>query len=374
MVLADDRLPRLDETLDETGMPRQWPAVSYVMPVLNEQHYVAAAVRSILSQDYPGPAEVVLALGPSTDATNDVVAQLCRADPRIRTVDVSATVIAVGLNRAIRVCRNPVIVRVDAHAELPAGYTRRAVATLLRERAANVGGIMCAVGRPGLQAAVARAYNSRWGLGGGVYHSADEPPGDADSAYLGVIRADALAIVGYFDESLARGEDWELNHRLRSAGYRVWLEPALRVQYWPRESWSALFRQFWATGIWRGELVRRLRHRNPLRYFAPPALVLCSGAAVLLVTVAATGTGGAWVIAAAGTATGGLATYLTVLATVAARSGGRLADRARFAEVLATMHYTWGAGFLVGLLRGGRRTVDASRIRVAQLADQRAST
>ena len=46
------------------------PAVAVVMPVLNEENYLEAAVLAILSQDYEGPIQVVLALGPSTDRTN----------------------------------------------------------------------------------------------------------------------------------------------------------------------------------------------------------------------------------------------------------------------------------------------------------------
>jgi glycosyltransferase involved in cell wall biosynthesis len=341
-------------------MTENLPGVSYVMPVLNEAGYVESAVASILAQDYPGVTEVVLALGPSTDDTNAIVARMQQADPRIQTVDNPGTDIPIGLNLAIRACTNPVIVRVDAHTELPSGYTRQAVATLEREGAANVGGIMVAVGKPGLQAAVARAYNSRLGLGGGAYHSADEPAGEAESAYLGVMRKDALAQIGYFDESLRRGEDWELNHRLREAGHLVWLDPSLRVNYWPRSTWTALLRQFYATGVWRGELVRRLHRRNSPRFFAPPVLVVATGATVVLVPLAAA-LGGSWLPWLATAVAAGPVAYLALLAAVALSGGGSLRDRGRYCLVLATMHYAWGAGFLVGTLRGARDAVDTSR-------------
>src|SRR3954452_11944682 len=149
------------------------PGVSYVMPVLNEADYIESAVASILAQDYPGETEIVLALGPSTDGTGKIVAKMQRDDPRIRTVDNPKTDIPIALNLAIRASRHPIIVRVDAHSGLPHDYTRRAVTTLLETGAVNVGGIMMAVGKPGLQAAIARAYNSPLGLGGGAYHVVD---------------------------------------------------------------------------------------------------------------------------------------------------------------------------------------------------------
>jgi succinoglycan biosynthesis protein ExoA len=336
------------------------PGVSYVMPVLNEVDYVERAVGSILDQDYPGPTEIVLALGPSTDGTDEVVARLAARDPRIRTVDNPRAAIPSGLNLAIGASAHPVIVRVDAHTQLPAGYTQRAVDTLLRVNAGNVGGIMSAVGHPGLQQAIANAYNSRLGLGGAAYHSADVTEGPAESAYLGVMRASALADIGGFDESLQRGEDWEMNFRMRAAGHLVWLDPNLRVTYWPRSSWRALARQFLATGIWRGELARRMRGRHPLRYYAPPALVVATGASVLLGPLGAL-VGGRlrWLGAAAGAAD---AVYLAVLVGAAVREPGRLPDRARYAGVLATMHLSWGLGMLRGLTHGGQgHHVDRSR-------------
>ena len=152
-------------------------------------------------------------------------------------------------------------------------------------RAANVGGVMRAEGRSPFQRAVAHAYNSRIGLGGGAYHSGGAD-GPAESAYLGVMRRAVLDEVGGFDETIRRGEDWELNLRIRRAGYRVWFDPDLAVAYWPRERWSRLVRQFRSTGTWRGELVRRYGRRNSLRFFAPPALLVVAALA-LVVAIAA---------------------------------------------------------------------------------------
>jgi succinoglycan biosynthesis protein ExoA len=337
------------------------PGVSYVMPVLNEEHYIEAAIDSIIAQDYPGPTEIVLALGPSTDATNDIVARLQRAEPRIQAVDNPVADIPAGLNRAIRASQHPIIVRVDAHSGLPPDYTRRAVQTLLDTGAVNVGGVMMAVGRPGVQAAVARAYNSPLGLGGGVYHALDAEPGPAESAYLGVMRADALAEVGYFDETIRRGEDWELNFRFRAAGYLVWLDPSLRVRYWPRSSWRALWRQFWATGIWRGELTRRLRGRGGLRFFAPPLLVVATALTLVLGPLALAGVGGIATQAVAAAAAIGPASYFVLLVAVTVTGRGGLLERLVYPRVLAVMHAAWGIGFLVGLYRGAEETVDRSR-------------
>ncbi|MFS0867159.1 glycosyltransferase family 2 protein [Microbacterium sp. 179-B 1A2 NHS] len=337
------------------------PGVSFVMPVLNERAYLERAVATVLAQRLDEPIELILALGPSSDGTTELAERIAATDDRVRVVPNPAADIPVGLNLAIRASRYPTVVRVDAHSELEPEYTRQALATLARVGAANVGGVMRADGRTPFQRAVARAYNSRIGLGGGAYHGGTEE-GPAESAYLGVMRRAVLHEVGLFDDSIRRGEDWELNLRIRAAGYRVWFDPALSVTYWPRESWLQLCRQFVATGTWRGELVRRYGRSNSLRFFAPPLLVLLTLLAVLVGVLQAVGVlaGAASVLASAVYLP--LALYVLVVVGVAATSGGPLPDRLWLAAVLPTMHLAWGAGFIGGLLRGAKDTVDTSRL------------
>jgi len=339
-----------------------WPPLSFVMPVLNEREHVRRALESVLSQQYPAPFDVVVALGPSTDGTDAIVEALASADHRVRIVRVGAASIPLALNTAFGACTAPVVARVDGHVVLPNGYARDAVRTLRERGAANVGGIMVAAGERPFQRAVAEAYNCRLGLGGGAYHLADAAAGPAESVYLGVMDRAAVAAVGGYDETVRRGEDWELNRRLRAAGHLVWLDPALRVTYYPRASGRGLARQFWATGAWRAELVRRCGRANSRRYFVPPVLVACTAIGATA-TVASRFVPASrslrWIGRAAGSAS---VAHAALLGGAALRQPGTLAQRGRFAIAVALMHYAWGAGFLNGLLRGAARVEDRSRI------------
>lgn len=344
-------------------VPAAGAGVSYVMPVLNEERYLEDAVRSILRQRVDEPVEIVLALGPSTDGTADVAQRLAEEDPRVLLVDNPDTDIPAGLNRAIRASRFPTIVRVDAHSNLPDDYTATALEALARTAAANVGGHMRAEGLRPFQRAVARVYMSRFGLGGPSYHMGGAE-GPSESAYLGVFRRSVLDEVGLYDESVRRGEDWELNHRIRSAGYTVWFDPRLEVTYRPRETWEQMARQFYATGTWRGELARRLGHRIGVRYFVPPAFVGVVAVAGVTGAVAASGrlTGSARAVGALSWS--GVAAYVVgLVAIVTGPEGGDDArDRVRTAVVFPTAHLAWGAGFWNGLVRGAGRTTDTSRV------------
>ncbi|MFT4051613.1 MAG: glycosyltransferase family 2 protein [Microbacterium sp.] len=347
----------------DAPVPPPEAGVSFVMPVLNEEGYLAAAAESVLSQAVDGASELILALGPSTDGTDEIARRLAAEDPRVRLIANPAADIPVGLNLAIRAARHPTIVRVDAHSALEPGYTRRAMATLARTRAANVGGVMRAEGGTPFQRAVARAYTSPIGLGGGAYHSGSVE-GPAESAYLGVMRRAVLEEVGLFDETIRRGEDWELNLRIRRAGYRVWFDPALAVTYWPRERWSRLVRQFHSTGTWRGELVRRHGRRNSLRFFAPPALLVVTLLALVVATLQTTGTLAGMAALAASLLYLPLIAYVTAIAGYAcsAHAGPGWRERLWALVVLPSMHLAWGAGFLLGAARGARENVDTSRL------------
>lgn len=336
------------------------PGASYVMPVLNEEAYLGDAVRTILQQDYAGEKELVLALGPSVDRSDEIAAALAADDPRVRIVQNPGRDIPIGLNLAIAASRYPVVIRVDAHSELTPDYTRLGIAALRRTGAANVGGIMRAAGETPVQRAIAAAYNSPYGLGGGAYHG-DGEAGPAESAYLGIFRREVLDAVGGYDEGVRRGEDWELNLRIRRAGGLIRFEPALAVTYRPRASFGDLARQFFATGAWRAVLVRRHPRETPWRFFAPGALVLGIALSLLALMAQLCGVlGWAWwsILHLAPLA------YLAAVAFATSQLPGLRGARARWlgAVALVTMHLSWGAGFLFGIAGFAGRAVDRSRV------------
>jgi len=326
------------------------PGVSYVMPVLNEVTHVRAAVDSLLVQDYAGPHEVTIALGPSIDGTTELVSELAALNDRIRVVDNIVGSTPAGLNLAIRESQYPIVIRVDAHSVLPPDYARIAVETMLETGADNVGGLMDAQGTTDFERAVARAYGSRVGLGGTKLHVGGEA-GPAETVYLGVFRRDRLLEVGLFDEEIKRGQDWELNRRLRTAGGTVWFTPRLKVTYRPRPNLYRLARQFFSTGIWRGELARRFPASNGLRYFAPPVMVLGVAIGTLLgvagIVQALLG-GAPWLLW--GFAIPAL--YVALVLVSALLWGRRDGFRPFlwFLVVLPCIHFSWGIGFILGFL------------------------
>jgi glycosyltransferase involved in cell wall biosynthesis len=326
------------------------PAVTVIMPVLNEESHLEASVQSILDQAYPGELEIILALGPSHDATNEVAAAIAKRVPALRFIDNPRGLTTIGLNAAIKLSKHDYIVRVDAHSELAPGYIADGIRILLEQGADQLGGIMDAKGKSSFQKAVAWAYKSRFGIGGASYHVGGEA-GEAESAYLGIFKKSALTRVGGYDEAIIRGEDWDLAQRIKKTGGLVWFSPELRVTYWPRGRFTNLVKQFYSTGIWRGDLTRRDFRGASTRYFAPPLLVLGLIAGLVLL--------------AFGNILGILpwAAYSAAILALAVTAGG-LSLKSRIALMIAlpTMHLSWGLGFIKGAIVGAGTTIDQGRL------------
>jgi glycosyltransferase involved in cell wall biosynthesis len=304
------------------------------MPLLNEERHLEDAVDAVVAQGYPGQIQVVLAVGPGHDDTLGVARRLAERDPRITVVENPSGRTPEALNLAVAAADHDIIVRVDGHGFLSKGYIERAVRVMTETNAANVGGVMHAEGVTDFEKAVATAMTSPLGVGGARFHTGGEA-GPADTVYLGVFRREWLTAAGGYDPRFTRAQDWELNYRIRQAGGVIWFDPALTVEYRPRPTLRALSRQYRDYGRWRRVVAARHKGSINARYLAPPTA---------LVAVAAGVVGGLvwrplWAIPAAyaaGVGVGGVA--------IARGKGAKVA--LRVPAVLATMHMSWGWGFL----------------------------
>lgn len=313
------------------------PTVSVVVPVRNEAEHLRAAVDAILAQQYPLPFDVCLAVAPSDDGTEQIARDIAAAEPRVRVVDNPRGVTPAGLNAAIRATTGDVVVRVDGHATLSPGYIRRAVATMARTGAVNVGGIQRAEGVTAFERAVAAAMTSPMGAGGARFHTGGDE-GPVDTVYLGVFRRGALEAAGLFDERLVRNQDYELNIRLRDAGGVVWFDPELSVGYRPRPSLRLLAKQYFEYGVWKRRVLRRHPGSVKLRQVIPPVATIG--------VVAGLAVGVVWPVAFVVPGLYATAVVAAAIATAASRHEPSIAPRLLL--VYPTMHLSWGAGFLIG--------------------------
>jgi len=309
------------------------PSISVILPVLNEETHLEEAVHSILSQDYQGKLEVILAVGPSRDRTLEIAQSISRRDSRVVLVDNPTGRTAAGLNIALNKSQSPVVVRVDGHAHIPNDYITLIVEILNKTGAVNVGGVMAAEGTTLFERSVARAMRSPLGVGASRFHTGGGA-GEADTVYLGCFRKEAIIEIGGFDERFTRAQDWELNFRLREAGGLVYFDPRLMVRYRPRSTIKALSKQYFEYGRWRRVVSRRHQGTINYRYLAPPFTVVTTLLSLLMGSVLSP----IFFLPAL--------VYAVFILGASAKIGKSIGEVLCLPTVLLTMHISWGLGFL----------------------------
>ena len=310
-----------------------FPAVSIILTVVNEEQHLRSSIKAALNSEYPGELEIVIAVGPSRDQTREIADELAHGDRRIHVINNPTGKTPQGLNLALLHSNHEIIVRIDGHSEINSSYIRTAVETLHKTGAVNVGGIMAAEGITNFQKAVARAMRSPIGVGASRFHTGGEA-GPTDTVYLGVFKRSALEAVNGYDENFIRAQDWEMNHRLRLNGGTIWFNPELKVTYRPRNSISALARQYFEYGRWRRVVSRRHQGTINFRYLAPPLnlmLTLISIACGLLISEI-------FFLP--------IFLYLVVIVCASHFIGKSWSERALLPLVLIVMHFSWGFGFI----------------------------
>lgn len=304
------------------------------MAVRNEAEHLDDAVAAVRSQRYPGSLSIVIAVAPSTDRTEQIAAAMADSSDDLTVVDNPIGTAPAGLNAAIDASSSNIIVRVDGHCTLPPGYVERAIRTLMRTGAVNVGGIQRARGTTPFECAVAEAMSSRFGTGDAIFHYGGNE-GPTDTVYLGVFDRQAIDAVGRYDQHLVRNQDYELNIRLREAGGVVWFDPSLEVSYRPRGSVRALAHQYFDYGRWKRVVLADHPGSWRWRQVVPP---------VVTATLAVATGVGMWRPRVLAVPLG----YAVAVAGAAWTAGTSMSSRIRLLAVFPTMHLSWGAGFLVG--------------------------
>jgi len=312
-----------------------------LVPTLNEEARIADVVRCLQAQRLEGEAEFLFIDGGSDDATRSVLERLALADDRIRVLDNPKRSIPCALNIGLAGARGEFVARMDAHALYPPDYLARGVERLGRGDVEWVSGPQLGRGTGRWSRRIALALGTRLGIGGAAFREATRET-EVDSGYTGIWRRETLLRHGGWDERWPVNEDGELAARVRAAGGRIVCVPEMAALYAPRDSLGALARQYWRYGTYRARTCRAHPESMRRSHVLAPGLVLTIAAAV------------------AGTRRGsrlaraGIGAYLAALAlTAASRPRNQARDAPWLPVVLATMHLSWGAGFLWGAVRFG---------------------
>lgn len=113
--------------------------ISVVMPVYNEQRYLAQALDSVLNQTYQNIELVVVDDG-SVDGTKEILARYEKADQRLRVYSQINSGISNALNKGVKLARGDYIARMDADDVCRPDRLKLQIAFLLENELDIVGG------------------------------------------------------------------------------------------------------------------------------------------------------------------------------------------------------------------------------------------
>ena len=320
------------------------PFSSLIMPVFNEERFIAHSLSAALAQDYPADRlELIVADGGSTDRTREIVESFRARHSNLRLIDNPQRIVSTGLNRAMACARGSIIIRLDGHCEYPRDYVRQLVALREATGADNAGGILVPQGNGNYTSqAVAAACYSPVGIGSAMRgHAVATKVCEVDTVHGGCWRREQLLGLGGFDEDMVRNQDDELSFRLRKAHGRIVRSSAIAVKYWVRDRYGRLFLLFAQFGYWKVRVVQKHPQQSSLRHFIPSLFLL----AVLAGAVAAPFTAiGRWL------GLGLVSAYALAIALAALVEARRTRWQLwpGIALALPTMHLGYGGGFLLG--------------------------
>jgi succinoglycan biosynthesis protein ExoA len=266
------------------------PFISVIVPVRNEERFLAETLRPLFHQDYdPGRYEILVIDGRSTDNTPGVVRELQVEFPQLHLLDNPKRLSSAARNVGVRAARGEYVVIVDGHCELRSRTYLRDLAAAFERSGADCLGRpqpLEVAGASPVQQAIALARASRLGHNPGSHIYSDSGGFVKPQSVAVAYRRCVFDRVGLFDESFDACEDVEFNGRVDAAGLTCYFAPELAVNYHPRETLAGLVYQMGRYGRGRA----RLALKNPASLTLPamvPAVFLTGLAAAFVLGLAA---------------------------------------------------------------------------------------
>ena len=344
------------------SQPVSLPTVSVLIPCRNEQDHISGCLDSLLMTDYPVHLLDVLVIdGMSDDRTRDVVAGYVARYPFIRLLDNPARIAPSALNAGLRVATGDVVMRMDAHVTYPPDYVPRLVDAL---QESGVDGVGCALDtRPGGTGAVARAIaialSHPFGVGNSYFRIGAAQRRVVDTVPFGCYRREIFQRYGLFDEDLVRAQDEEFNFRVTRGGGRIMLVPEVVAVYFGRRTLHQVSRMYYQYGYFKPWVAQKVGRIMTLRQLVPAALVTA---------LVATGAGGLAfppLVVLFGLLLTVYAGAIVAFTAPQARAHGVRCALA-LAVVFPALHFSYGAGFIIGAARlarpGGAALVDPAAV------------
>jgi len=326
----------------------EYPLVTIVMPMYNEQNHISTCLKSLVEQDYDQNAlEILVVDGMSSDGSRAIVLEWRQEYPHITLLDNPKRITPAAMNVGIRAAHGGVIARVDAHSLVAPDFVHKCIECLQRSSADFVGGPLQYIAQSFMAKTISLAVSSPFGVGNSAFRYSKKEQ-FVDTVAFGAYRREVFDRVGLFDENLLTNEDYDLAYRIRKTGGRILLSPTIQSFYHNRASLPGLWEQYFRYGFWKIRMLCKHPASIAPRQIVPPIFVLSLLLSLLL---------GIFL-------QGFVYLFLFIVSTyfifslvtsllIASKKGWKYLPFLPLAFIC--LHVGWGAGFLWGLFRWGAR-------------------
>lgn len=334
----------MDQVLIKRHKLAMYPLVSLLVATRNESGFIGACINSLLEQTYPETKlEIFILDGQSEDGTWEIAENLIKLKTNFRLVGNPKRIQSSAWNMGIDLCQGEIISIVSGHVVLEPDYVSKAVETLQRTGADLVGGTVRTINSGRVGQAIALAMSSPFGVGGARFRYTNKEE-ETDSVFMGFCRREVYEKIGNYDEELVRNQDDEFSYRLRKAGGKIICNPQIKSYYYSRSSYRSLWKQYFQYGFYKVRVLQKHPKQMSLRQFVPLLFVLSLVISILLSLLVSWG----WLFLVALLGAYILANVSASLITAQKHGWKHLL----FLPIaFATLHLSYGLGFLFGLFR-----------------------
>lgn len=259
--------------------------VSIVVACRNEVGFITDCLDSIINQDYPNKLmEIFVIDGMSDDGTRDILKEFKKNYSNIKVLDNKKVIQPHAFNMGIRASVGEYIFIMGAHNVYLRNYVSDCIRHALKYKTDNIGGRIEAKSKdPSLVSqAIIGAYTSSFGIGNATFRKKTTKPVYVDTVFGGCYKRDVFEKIGYYNESLRRSQDMELNLRLKRAGGKILLVPSIVSYYYPKTKLIPFIRYNYMAG--KGPIRAMRITGSPLKTMHYIPALFVSGLLIGLVT------------------------------------------------------------------------------------------
>lgn len=263
----------------------EYPFVSVVAGIRNEERFIEECVESLLNLDYPENSyEIIIVDGMSTDKTRELVQKY-----PVKLLINERKNVAAARNLGVENSRGDLVAFTDGDCKVDPLWLK----TLVNEMKNAPDDVVC-VGGPNLVfdtdpvfgRVVGHAQETFLGSGGSAQsqnstkkHYVSSLP-NCNAMY----KKNIIKEAGYFDERFVVGQDGDLNYRINKQGYRFLYIPEAKVLHHRRGTLRSFSVRMFKYGMWMAELFKK--HGEFVRWYAfLPSIAIIFGVLSLIVSL-----------------------------------------------------------------------------------------